>query len=196
MIIVIDYLRRRALALGKQWVEAGRLDSADQVFDLSWEEFKQAEMDTKLNIRALAKTNHDYFAQFNPNNDPPNIIDSRGFIPKLPPQPRKENELVGTPVSSGIVMGKVKVLKRADEKTILPGDILVTKATDPGWTTLFINAGGVLLETGGTLQHGASVAREMGKPCIVGIEDVTKTLKDGQTVQMDGTTGIIKILTL
>jgi pyruvate,water dikinase len=196
IIMATDYIRRRTLILGEQWVEAGRLDSADQVFDLSWEEFKQAEMDTKLNIRALAKTNHDYFAQFNPNNDPPNIIDSRGFIPKLPPQPRKENELVGTPVSSGIVMGKVKVLKRADEKTILPGDILVTKATDPGWTTLFINAGGVLLETGGTLQHGASVAREMGKPCIVGIEDVTKTLKDGQTVQMDGTTGIIKILTL
>ncbi len=196
MIITIDYLRRRALALGKQWVEAGRLDSADQVFDLRWDEFKQAEVDSSLDIRVLAKTNHDYFAQFNPNNDPPNLIDSRGFIPKLPPQPRKENELVGTPVSSGFIVGKVKVLKRAGEKTVLPGDILVTKATDPGWTTLFINAGGVLLETGGTLQHGASVAREMGKPCIVGIEDVTKILNDGQTVELDGATGIIKILTL
>jgi len=70
----------------------------------------------------------------------------------------------------------------------------VTKATDPGWTTLFINAGGVLLESGGTLQHGASVAREMGKPCIVGIEDVTKILKDGQLVDIDGNTGVIKIL--
>jgi pyruvate,water dikinase len=196
MIIVIDYLRRRALAQGKQWVEAGRLDSVDQVFDLLWDEFKQAEVDTSLDIRDLAKTNHDYFAQFNPNNDPPNVIDSRGFIPKLPPLPHKENQLVGTPVSSGFIVGKVKVLKRADEKSIFPGDILVTKATDPGWTTLFINAGGVLLETGGTLQHGASVAREMGKPCIVGIEDVTKILNDGQTVELDGSTGIIKILTL
>ncbi len=194
IIIVIDYLRRRALALGKQWVAAGRLDSADQVFDLLWDEFKQAEIDTSLDIRALAKRNHDYFAQFNPKNDPPNLIDSRGFIPKLPPQQRKENELVGTPVSSGFVVGNVKILKRADEKPILPGDILVTKATDPGWTTLFINAGGVLLETGGTLQHGASVAREMGKPCIVGIEDVTKILNDDQTVEMDGATGVIKIL--
>jgi pyruvate,water dikinase len=194
MIIVIDYLRRRALALGKQWVEAGRLDSADQVFDLLWDEFKQAEVDTSLDIRVLAKTNHDYFAQFNPNNDPPNIIDSRGFIPKLPPQPRKDNEIVGTPVSSGTVRGPVKVLRTSDEKPIVPGDILVTKATDPGWTTLFINAGGVLLETGGALQHGASVAREMGKPCIVGIEDVTKNLKDGQIVEMDGNTGVIKIL--
>ncbi|MBW1803361.1 MAG: hypothetical protein JRJ85_21855 [Deltaproteobacteria bacterium] len=194
MIIVIDYLRRQALALGKQWMEAGRLDSADQVFDLLWDEFKQAEVDSSLDIRDLAKTNHDYFVQFNPNHDPPNLIDSRGFIPKLPPQPRKEDELKGTPVSSGFIIGKVKVLKRADEKTILPGDILVTKATDPGWTTLFINAGGVLLETGGALQHGASVAREMGKPCIVGIEDVTKIIKDGQIVEMDGSTGVIKIL--
>jgi pyruvate,water dikinase len=88
----------------------------------------------------------------------------------------------------------VKVVKHPDEKPILPGDILVTIATDPGWTTLFINAGGVLLETGGALQHGASVSREMGKPCIVGIEDVTKIIKDGQTVEMDGGTGIIKIL--
>ncbi len=194
LILVIDYLRRRALALGRQWVEAGRLDSADQVFDLEWDEFKQAELDASLDIRTLAKTNREYYAQFNPNNDPPVIIDSRGFIPKLPPQPLKENELVGTPVSSGTVRGQVKVLKTHDEKPILPGDILVTKATDPGWTTLFINAGGVLLESGGMLQHGASVAREMGKPCIVGIEDVTKVLKDDQTVYMDGATGVIKIL--
>ena len=103
---------------------------------------------------------------------------------------------MGTPVSAGIVSGPVKLLRTSDEKPILPGDILVTIATDPGWTTLFINAGGVLLETGGALQHGASVAREMGKPCIVGIEEVTKILKDGQTVELDGTTGMIKILNI
>jgi len=194
IIMVIDYLRRRALAQGKEWVESGRLDTVEQVFDLHLDEYLEAELDLGLDIRLLANTNWGYYAQFNPNNDPPIIIDSRGFIPKLPPQPRKENELVGTPVSSGTVMGPVKVLKHPDEKPILPGDILVTKATDPGWTTLFINAGGVLLETGGALQHGASIAREMGKPCIVGIEDVTKILKNDQTVELDGSTGIIKIL--
>jgi pyruvate,water dikinase len=193
--MAIDYLRRRALTLGNQWVEAGRLDSVDQVFDLRLDEVLRTKEEPGLDIRTLATTNHAYYAQFNPNSDPPVIIDSRGFIPKLPPQPRKENQLVGTPVSSGAVNGPVKVLRTPGEKPILPGDILVTKATDPGWTTLFINAGGVLLETGGTLQHGASVAREMGKPCIVGIEDVTKILNDGQSVEVDGSTGIIKILT-
>ena len=87
----------------------------------------------------------------------------------------------------------MKVLTRPDEKSILPGDILVAKATDPGWTPLFLNARGVLLESGGILQHGAAVAREMCKPCIVGIEGVTKILTDGQIVELDGVTGIIKI---
>ncbi|MBW1790224.1 MAG: hypothetical protein JRK53_27040, partial [Deltaproteobacteria bacterium] len=196
IIMGIDYIRRRVLALGREWVAAGRLDSVDHVFDLHLDEFNQARVDSSLDIRTLANTNRDYYAQFNPDNDPPLVIDSRGFIPKLPLRPRKENELVGTPVSAGVVSGPVKVLRTSDEKPILRGDILVTIATDPGWTTLFINAGGVLLETGGALQHGASVAREMGKPCIVGIEDVTKILKDGQTVELDGTTGMIKILNL
>jgi pyruvate,water dikinase len=71
VIMVIDYLRRQALALGKQWVEAGRLDSADQVFDLQLDEFKLAEVDSSLDIRLLANTNRDYYAQFNPNDDPP-----------------------------------------------------------------------------------------------------------------------------
>ena len=70
----------------------------------------------------------------------------------------------------------------------------MTKATDPGWAPIFLNAKGVLLECGGTLQHGASVDREMGKPCIDGIGKVTKMLEDDQMVQIDGSTGIIKIL--
>jgi pyruvate,water dikinase len=194
MIIAVDYIRRRALALARQWVEVGRLDLADHVFDLELEDIGRAEADPSLDIRAIARANRAYYAQFNPHNDPPVLIDSRGWIPTLAPQPLKENELVGTPVSPGIVVGPVKVLRRADEKPILPGDILVTRATDPGWTTLFLNAGGVLLESGGTLQHGASVARESCKPCIVGIDRVTKILTDGQIVEMDGSTGVVRIL--
>ena len=66
--------------------------------------------------------------------------------------------------------------------------------TDPGWTPLFLNAGGVLLETGGILQHGASVARESCKPCIVGLNNITAFLEDGQLVEIDGSTGVVKIL--
>jgi pyruvate,water dikinase len=70
----------------------------------------------------------------------------------------------------------------------------VAQATDPGWTPLFINAAGVILEVGGLLQHGALVAREYGKPCVAGIEGVTALLKDGQMVEVDGTHGVVRMV--
>jgi len=193
IVLATYYVRLGALALGDRWVKEGRLDFADQIFNLKYFEVVQAENDTNLDIRTLAKSNYKYNAKFNTKLDPPVLIDSRGRILTLPIDQINENELVGTPVSPGTVKGPVKVLSRPDEKPILPGDILVTKATDPGWTILFLNAAGVLLESGGTLQHGASVARESGKPCIVGINRVTTILEDGQIVELNGSTGIIKI---
>ena len=86
------------------------------------------------------------------------------------------------------------MLHTPDEKPILPGEILIARATDPGWTPLFLNAGGIVLEIGGLLQHGALVAREYCKPCVAGIENITSLLKDGQVIEMNGTTGIIRII--
>ncbi len=68
-------------------------------------------------------------------------------------------------------------------------------STDPGWTPLFINAGGIVLEIGGALQHGAVVAREYGIPCVSGIDGATKMFKDGQLIEVDGSNGIIHIIT-
>ncbi|MFX0091785.1 MAG: PEP/pyruvate-binding domain-containing protein, partial [Candidatus Hodarchaeota archaeon] len=194
IVMAFDYIRRKLLTLAEQWVDAGRLDSVEQVFNLKYDEVVQAEKDPTLNLHSLIDANFAYYGQFNKHLNPPVLIDSRGFIPTLPREPASKNEFIGTPVSPGIVKGPVKVLSRPDEKPILPGDVLVTRATDPGWTILFLNAGGVLLETGGTLQHGASVARESCKPCVVGLDRITTILKDGQIVELDGSTGIVKIL--
>ncbi len=88
----------------------------------------------------------------------------------------------------------MKVLNDPFEKEILIGDVLVAVTTDPGWTPLFINATAVVLEIGGELQHGALVAREYGKPCVAGISDVTTRLSDGQTVEVDGNAGTVRII--
>jgi len=194
IILTIDYIRQRILKMAEQWVEDGRLDSAEQVFNLKYDQVVKAEEDPGLDLRQLSAANTAYYGQFNQQLNPPVLIDSRGFIPTLPRTAASENEFTGTPVSPGTVIGPVKLLRRPDEKPVLPGDILVTRATDPGWTTLFLNAGGVLLETGGTLQHGASVARESCKPCIVGLDQITSLLEDGQLVELDGSSGIVTIL--
>jgi len=93
-----------------------------------------------------------------------------------------------------MVRGRIKVLHSPDEKPLEKGEILVARATDPGWTPLFVNAGGVVLEIGGLLQHGALVAREYGLPCVAGIENATSLWKDGTLVEIDGSAGVIRTI--
>ena len=71
---------------------------------------------------------------------------------------------------------------------------LVAEFTDPGWTPLFVNAGGLILEVGGTLNHGAIVAREYGIPAVVGVRDATTRLSTGQRVRVDGNRGFVEVL--
>jgi pyruvate,water dikinase len=97
-------------------------------------------------------------------------------------------------VSPGTVRGPVKVLRSPREKPVEKGDVLVAYTTDPGWTPLFVNAAAVVLEVGGTLQHGAVIAREYGKPCVVGIDRVMDKLHDGQRVEVDGMAGVVRLL--
>ena len=86
------------------------------------------------------------------------------------------------------------MLHSAKEKQLLPGEILVARVTDPGWTPLFINAAGIVLEIGGALQHGAVVAREYGIPCVSGLDGTYDQLKDGQLIEVDGSNGVVRIL--
>jgi phosphohistidine swiveling domain-containing protein len=194
IVWVVDILRQKALAVGQSLVQAGRLDSVVQVFDLTIEELDRGQADPSLDLRALANENTRFLSKSRHVRHYPRIIDSRGKIVLPPRKEAKAGELLGEPISPGTVRGKVKVLAMPDEKPVLPGEILVTRATDPGWTPLFLNAAGIILEVGGVLQHGAVVAREYGKPCVIGIQDAATILRDGQVVELDGANGIVRLV--
>ena len=104
------------------------------------------------------------------------------------------NGLEGIGCCPGIVKAKVRIVHSPDELEDLNGDILVTTCTDPGWVTLFPSAGAIIVERGSLLSHSAIVSREMGIPCIVGVTGLLKTLKTGDIIEMNGSTGKIKIL--
>ena len=74
------------------------------------------------------------------------------------------------------------------------GDILVTSFTDPSWTPLFVSIKGLVTEVGGLMTHGAVIAREYGLPAVVGVENATKLIKDGQRIRVHGTEGYVEIL--
>ena len=101
--------------------------------------------------------------------------------------------LRGIPCSPGKVTNRVKVILTPSDDAQLAGEILVAGRTDPGWVPLYPSVSGLLIERGSILSHSAIVAREMGIPTIVGIPGLTTTLKTGQTVSMDGSTGTIEI---
>jgi len=74
------------------------------------------------------------------------------------------------------------------------GDILVTPFTDPSWTPLFVSIKGLVTEVGGLMTHGAVIAREYGLPAVVGVENATALIKDGQRIRVNGTEGYVEML--
>lgn len=103
-------------------------------------------------------------------------------------------DLQGLGCCPGRVKARVQVIHNPKDVQDLNGDILVTSSTDPGWVTLFPTASAILVERGSLLSHSAIVSRELGKPCIVGITGLLKRLKTGDIVEMDGSTGEVKII--
>jgi pyruvate,water dikinase len=109
---------------------------------------------------------------------------------EAPTVPRGARVYEGLGISPGQVRGRVRVLRSfAEMERLQPGEILVTRATDPGWTPLFLVASALVLELGSVLSHGAVVAREYGLPAVVNVEGVTRILQDGMEVTVDGDRG-------
>ncbi|MCX6053329.1 MAG: PEP-utilizing enzyme [Chloroflexi bacterium] len=194
VIKVIGLFRRQTLAIAQNFVAQGRLDTPEQIFDLTIGDIDRAGIDPMLDLRILSQEHTLLTNKIRKSHLVVRIIDSRGKIYFPPRQAATGGELIGVPISPGVVQGRVKVFRHATDKQLLPGEILVAQVTDPGWTPLFINAKGIILEIGGALQHGAVVAREYGIPCVSGLDDATSKLKDGQLVEVDGSNGIVRIL--
>ncbi len=98
----------------------------------------------------------------------------------------------GRPVSPGVAHGPARVVLSPQQfDKIRPGDVLVTRSTDPGWTPLFGRLAGLIMERGGQLSHGAVVAREYGLPAVAGIPGITALLRDGDEILIDGLTGTV-----
>src|SRR5262249_20088889 len=103
------------------------------------------------------------------------------------------NGLAGTPASAGTVTGIARVILDPVGAQIEPGEILVAPSTDPGWTPLFLTAGGLVMEMGGANSHGAVVAREYGIPAVVGVAGATARIVTGQKITVDGASGSITL---
>ncbi|MBI4497727.1 MAG: hypothetical protein HY689_07515 [Chloroflexi bacterium] len=211
----IDYgamhrVRLVLLEFGRRFAEAGVLDQPNDIFYLTLDEVQEtAAALPSLNRRQLAgarRAEMEYFRTIQPppalGTLPPGPPPSDPFgraIGKLfgaPPEPPTTPQAVrGTAASRGIARGTARVVRSlAEAGKLQPGDILVTETTMPPWTPLFAIAAAVVTDTGGVLSHCAIVAREYGIPAVVGTGNATSAIQDGQTIEVDGATGMVRIL--
>ncbi|GAA0716777.1 phosphoenolpyruvate synthase [Clostridium malenominatum] len=170
------------------------IKEVEDIYYLSFDEFRNVVQTNKLDYSIIAKRKEAY--EIYEKLTPPRVMTSEGEVisgeyntDNIP-----EDALVGVPVSSGIIEGTARVVLKLEDANIEEGDILVTSFTDPSWTPLFVSIKGLVTEVGGLMTHGAVVTREYGIPGVVGVENATKLIKDGQRIRVNGTEGYIEIL--
>lgn len=178
----------------EQLVQAGVIHEKEDIYFLTFDELHEVVRTKKLDYQIISKRKDEY--KLYEKLTPPRVITSDGEI--IAGEYKRENlpanAIVGLPVSSGVVEGRARVILSMENADLEDGDILVTSFTDPGWTPLFVSIKGLVTEVGGLMTHGAVIAREYGLPAIVGVENATKLIKDGQRIRVHGTEGYIEIL--
>lgn len=189
-------IRRHALAVGRFLVEDGRLDRPEEVFLMAFPDVFRALYGevVRVDTRALVARNRQYLESFR-HFDNPNEIGDRygGERAREAAAPAAGGAFAGIPCSPGRAEGPARVVADlADAERLRPGDILVTRFTDPGWTPKFGLLAAVVTETGGLLSHAAVIAREYGIPAVLAVEGATRRLRDGQTVRVDGGRGTVE----
>lgn len=186
--------KQALLKEAEQLVQSGVIHEVDDIYYLTFEELHEVVRTKKLNYELIHKQKNDY--KLYEKLTLPRIMTSDGEI--ITGKYKRENlpadAIAGLPVSSGVVEGRARVILNMEEANLEEGDILVTAFTDPGWTPLFVSIKGLVTEVGGLMTHGAVIAREYGLPAVVGVENATKLIKDGQRIRVHGTEGYIEVL--
>ena len=189
-------LRRIYRSYGRRLAAASVLADGDHVFFLGTSEIEQALRGELAGEEARARVatrrrvwndtlrvqSPKFLVGYSAHDDGAQLVDG--------------NARVGIGASPGIVTGRARVIYDVrDLPTVRDGEILVTRQTDPAWSTVFARISGLVLETGGVLAHGASLCREFNLPCVTALEHATEVFHDGDALMVDGTRGRVFVKT-
>lgn len=202
IIALLSAARRLWLLIGERMVGEGALDRADDIFhfmpselqryaqgDLSRAGLRARLVDRKALFEGWkAATPREWLTLAASGEAMGVAVESPS--PKKPPV---AGVFRGVATGTGVVRGRVRRLRHpAEGHALQPGEILLAPSTDPGWTPLFLKAGGLVVETGGYMSHGAIVAREFALPAVVNLPGILEALADGDWVEVDGLKGEVR----
>jgi pyruvate,water dikinase len=191
-----SFVHKQALmAEAERLVQADVLREKEDIFYLTFQELHDV-VRTKHVDDELIRRRKDAFKAYQALT-PPRVLTSEGEAVSGAYRrgaPLPAGALAGLAVSAGTVEGRARVILDIAKAELEAGDILVTAFTDPSWTPLFVAIKGLVTEVGGLMTHGAVIAREYGVPAVVGVEQATRLIRDGQRIRVHGTDGYIEIL--
>ncbi|MEV0095027.1 rifamycin-inactivating phosphotransferase [Streptomyces sp. NPDC050738] len=186
--------KQALLEEAERLVQAGVLAEKEDAFYLTFQELHDAVRSHQVE-GGLIQQRKDAFRAYQALT-PPRVLTSDGEA--LTGAYRRDDvptgALVGLPVSAGTIEGRARVILDLAQADLEAGDILVTTFTDPSWSPLFVGIAGLVTEVGGLMTHGAVIAREYGLPAVVGVEQATRLIRDGQRIRVHGTDGYVEIL--
>jgi pyruvate,water dikinase len=180
-------------AIARRFIVAGLLTAVDDVFFLGRQEMLAADRGelTARQIVLRVRSRRAVYERYS-HREPPKYL--RGWTTFDDDQLADDGSLRGIGASSGVVTGRARVCRSLSEiSRVQRGDILVTVATDPGWTTVFSIIGGVVVETGGVVAHAVMISREYGLPCVANLARACELIPDGAMITIDGTAGRVVI---
>jgi phosphohistidine swiveling domain-containing protein len=198
--LVQSLIRSFAMRVGARLVDAGVIEATDDVLYLRRDEVPGllGDPEDRREFVAGRRALHQRQKQMRPPakvGKPPKPSTEADRFDGARFETAEDGTLRGTGASAGVVRGNARVvLGPQDFGKVRPGDVIVAPSSNPSWVPLFTIAGGVLCNTGGVLCHAAVVAREVGLPAVVGLGDATTRIADGAQVELDGTTGFVRIL--
>lgn len=187
-------IKQALLKEAARLVQKGVIREKEDIYYLSLEELREAVRTNRVDYGVIAKRKEEY--EVYEKLTPPRIMTSEGEVMSGEYDTRNipKGALAGVPASSGTIEGRARVVLRMEDATLEKGDILVTTFTDPSWTPVFVSIKGLVTEVGGMMTHGSVVAREYGLPAVVGVENATRLIKDGQRIRVNGAEGYVEIL--
>jgi pyruvate,water dikinase len=186
--------KQALLEEAERLVQAHVLREKEDIFYLTLQELHQLVRTNQLDDQ-LIRQRKDTFRSHQ-SLTPPRVLTSDGEA--VAGAYRRDDvpagALIGLPVSAGTIEGRARVILDVADADLQPGDVLVTAYTDPSWTPLFVAIKALVTEVGGLMTHGAVIAREYGLPAVVGVENATRLIRDGQRIRVNGTDGFVEVL--
>ena len=193
LIVALSAMREHLKAVGQELATTNVIDQVDDVFFLDLRDARRGLAGEDLRTQVAER--REAYEQELKRRHIPRLLLSDGTEPEAVASAaaRPDGALAGSPASTGTVTGKARVVLDPVGAHLEPGEILVAPSTDPGWTPLFLTAGGLVMEMGGSNSHGAVVAREYGIPAVVGVPEATQKIETGQLITVDGAAGLVSL---